>query len=57
VSDDHLVISLARIFNENHIDLPDADLVHILVLVFFHEGSDWAEKFIETNGVNKETLV
>ena len=37
MGDDHLVISLASILNENHVDFPDAHLVHILVLVLLHE--------------------
>jgi hypothetical protein len=57
VSDDHLVVSLARIFNEDHIDFPDAHLVHILVLVLFHKRGDRAEEFVETDSVDEETLV
>ena len=57
MSDDHLVVSLARIFNEDHIDFPDAHLVHILVLVLFHKRGDRAEEFVETYCVDEETLV
>jgi hypothetical protein len=57
VGDDHLVVSLARIFYENHVDFPDAHLVHILILVFLHEGGDRPEEFIETDSVDEETLV
>lgn len=38
--DDHLIVGLAGVFDENHIDLPDAHLLHILILVFFNEGRD-----------------
>jgi hypothetical protein len=57
VCDDHLIVSFAGILNENHVNLPDTHLVDILVLVFLHERGDRAEELIETDGVDKETLV
>lgn len=55
--DDHLIVGLASIFNQYHVDFPDADLVHILILIFFHEGRDLPQELIETDRVHKETLV
>ena len=55
--DDHLIVGLASIFNQYHVDLPDADLVHVLILIFFHEGRDLPQELIETDRIYKETLV
>jgi len=52
-----LIVSFAGILYQNHIDLPDAYLVHILILVFLHKGGDLPQQLIEAHGVNKETLI
>lgn len=52
-----MIVSFAGILYQNHIDLPDAHLVHVLILVFLHKGGNLPQQLIEAHCVYKETLI
>jgi hypothetical protein len=54
---DHLIVGLARVLNENHVYLPYAHGVAILILVLLKVVCDCPQQLIETHGVDEERLV